>query len=409
MHLKCKSVPGYAWSVRPFRTPSAISVGDLYALIREKRGLTKTELGKLTGLSRTAVAVRVSELTMRGLVVDGGQAPSTGGRPAGLLSLNRTAGVVLTAAIGGSRARLAVCDLGGEILAAADIDREPGFGPEDLMPDVAQRLDQLLGESGHRDVRVFGVGVSLPGTVDPKRGCSVDSPVLSGWDQVPLAPFFGDLTKAPIVMDNDANVIALAEWRAGAGRGFDDLLVIKASSGLGAGIVAGGALQYGAIHAAGEFGHNKTLAAADRACRCGGVGCLEAVAGGWALVRALAENGRTVGNLREAVDLANGGDALARRLIRDSGRHIGEVLAAAVNLLNPAALVITGDLAGAYDIFVAGLRETLYGNATTLATRTLQIVPSAFGDRVGIAGTAMMALDQVLGRDAIDDLVTPSR
>jgi predicted NBD/HSP70 family sugar kinase len=100
---------------------------------------------------------------------------------------------------------------------------------------------------------------------------------------------------------------------------------------------------------------------------------------------------------------------LARRLIRDSGRHVGEVLAAAVNLLNPAALVVAGDVAGGYDFFVAGLRETLYGNATTLSTRTLEVVPTAFGDRAGVIGSALLVLDQVLGPAAIDALVTPSR
>lgn len=393
----------------PAQSSSAWSVGELYALIRRNAGLSRPELGKVTGLSRTAVSARVRELTALGLVREGDHAASTGGRPAGLVSLNASAGVVLTAALGGSRVRLAACDLGGEPLASADIDREPGFGPEDLMPDVVACLGRLLADSGYPPARVFGVGLSLPGTVDPRRGCSVDSPVLSGWDGVPLTPYLRALTDAPVVVDNDANVIALAEWRSGAGRGSDDVLVIKASTGLGAGIIAGGALQRGATRAAGEFGHNKTAAASGKACRCGDVGCLEAVAGGWALVRALADSGHTVRNLRDVVELAHGGDALARRLIRDAGRHVGEVLAAAVNMLNPATLIVAGDVAGAYDIFVAGLRETLYGNATALATRSLQIAPSAFGDRGGVLGTAMTVLDQVLGPSAIDAMVTPSR
>ena len=391
------------------RSSSAWSVGELYALIRRNAGLSRPELGRLTGLSRTAVSARVRELTALGLVNEGDQAPSTGGRPAGLVSFNASAGVVLTAALGGSRVRLAACDLAGEPLASADIDREPGFGPDDLMPDVVTCLGQLLAKSGYSPARIFGVGLSLPGTVDPQRGCSADSPVLSGWDGVPLVPYLRALTDAPVVVDNDANVIALAEWRSGAGRGSDDVLVVKASTGLGAGIVAGGVLQRGAARAAGEFGHNKTTAAAGKACRCGDVGCLEAVAGGWALVRMLAENGQAVRNLRDVVELAHGGDALARRLIRDAGRHVGEVLAAAVNMLNPATLIVAGDVAGAYDIFVAGLRETLYGNATALATRSLQIAPSAFGDRGGVLGTAMTVLDQVLGPRAVDAMVTPSR
>lgn len=378
------------------RTAPVTAVDDLYALIRDKRAVSRAEIGALTGMSRTAVAARVRQLTARGLVVEQEQAPSSGGRPATLVSFNAEAGIVLSAAIGGSRARLAVCDLAGDIRAAADIDEEPGFGPDDLMPTVAARLEVLLDESGHRGARIFGIGISLPGTVDPQRGCSLDSPVLTGWDGVPLAPYFAALGGAPVVLENDANAFALAEWRAGAGRSLEDVLVIKASTGLGAGIVAGGALQRGALGAAGEFGHDKTAAAAALPCRCGDVGCLEAVAGGWALVRALNDDGRTVLSLRDVVELAHSGDALARRLIRESGRHIGEVLAGAVNLLNPAALVVAGDVAGAYDIFVAGLRETLYGNATALATRSLQIVPSQLGDRAGVIGTAMMVLDAVL-------------
>jgi predicted NBD/HSP70 family sugar kinase len=109
-----------------------------------------------------------------------------------------------------------------------------------------------------------------------------------------------------------------------------------------------------------------------------------------------------VGHIRDLVDLGLGGDPEARRLIRESGRHIGEVLAGAVNLLNPEALVIAGDMAKAYDILVAGLRETVYGNAIALATRELQILPSTHGDQSGVIGSAAMILDHVLSARAID-------
>ena len=380
-----------------------MSAGDIYALIRERRDITRSEIRQLSGLSRTAVSARVAPLAAQGLVVERELAPSTGGRPATYLSFNADAGVVLSAAIGRSRTRLAVCNLAGEILAGTDIDQEPGLGPDDLMPDIVKRLDELLDDSGHRDAWIYGVGLSLPGTVDGQRGCSLDSPIMSGWDGVPLPPYFAELTDAPVILDNDANVITLAE-RRGARQAVDDLLVIKASTGLGAGIIAGGALQRGAVSAAGEFGHNKTPAADGVPCRCGDTGCLEAIASGWALVRALQESGRPVGHLRDVVELANSGDALARRMIRDSGRHVGEVLATAVNLLNPAMVVVAGDMSSAYDIFVAGLRETLYGNATALATRTLQVVPSTYGDRSGVIGSATMVLDHVLSPAAIDAL-----
>jgi predicted NBD/HSP70 family sugar kinase len=102
------------------------------------------------------------------------------------------------------------------------------------------------------------------------------------------------------------------------------------------------------------------------------------------------------------VTLAVDGDPDARRLVRESGRRVGEVLAGAVNLLNPAALVVGGDMARAYDVFVAGLRETLYGGATALATRELEILPTTHGDRSGVVGCARLALEEVLSVEAVD-------
>ena len=377
------------------------TVGDVFALIRARRDTTRTEIAHLTGLSRTAVAARISALEALGLVVEQEQAPSTGGRPPTLLSFDAAAGVVLTVAVGISRTRLAVCNLAGEVLSIGDIDQEMALGPDDLMPEVVKRLDLLLDD--HRDVPVYGIGLSLPGTVDRERGCSRDSPILRGWDGVDLRPYFAEperLSGVRVVMDNDANAIALAE------RGDrDDVLVLKVSTGLGAGIIAGGVLQRGAAQAAGEFGHNKIAAAQGIPCRCGDTGCLEAIAGGWAVVHALQQQGRPVRHMRDVVELANGGDAEARRMIRDSGRYVGEVVAAAVNLLNPAVLVVSGDLAGAYEIFVAGLREALYGNATAQATRTLSVVPASNGDRSAIVGSAVMVLDEVLGPRAVDSLI----
>jgi predicted NBD/HSP70 family sugar kinase len=378
------------------------TAGELFVLIRDGVATTRSELRRLTGLSRTAVAARVSALSSRGLVVEREEGPSTGGRPPTLLKFNSDAGVVLSAAIGRSRTRLAVCNLAGDILAISDLDQEVGLGPDDLMPDVVKRLEALLGESGRDAGTVHGVGLSLPGTVDQQRACSLDSPVMSGWDGVPLKPYFRDLTAAPILVDNDANVIALAE-RGGGRRGVDDLLLLKLSTGLGAGIISGGVLQRGAVGAAGEFGHNKTPAAAGLPCRCGDTGCLEAIAGGWALVRALQQQGKAVGHIRDVVDLANRGEPEARGLIRMSGRHVGEVIAGAVNLLNPAIVVIDGDMARAYDILVAGLREALYGNATALSTRVLQVVPTTYGDRSGVIGGATLILDRILSAGAIDE------
>ena len=381
------------------RTPA--STGEVFALIRSGAASTRSEIARATGLSRTAVTARLAALMAAGLVVEAEEGPSSGGRPPSTLRFNSRSGVVLAGALGRSRTQLAVCDLDAEVLAAADLDQEVGIGPDDLMPLVASRFATLLESAGRTVADVRGVGLSIPGTVDFAAGASLDSPIMRGWDGVPLAPYLRELVDAPTVVDNDANALALSE-RRGHLQTFRHALLVKASTGLGAGIVSEGRILRGALGAAGEIGHVKSPAADGLRCRCGDIGCLEAVAGGWALVQALREQGREVGHVRDLVAMAREGDGEARRLVRDSGRRTGEVLAAAVNLLNPEAVIVGGDMALAYDTFVAGLRETVYSKATALATRELQIVPTTYGERSGVVGCASMVLEQVLSAAAVD-------
>lgn len=387
---------------RPASHPA--SAGEVFALIRDDHVGTRSDLMRVTGLSRTAVAARLTALLQTGLVVENDEGPSTGGRPPARLRFDPDAGVVMAAAIGRSRTQLAVCDLAGEVLAAEDVDQEPGVAPGELLPEVAKRLNGLMEQAGRSHDQLRGIGASIPGTVDFDRGASLDSPLMVGWDGVALAPYLTQGSDVPVYVDNDVNVMVLSE-RSGHLERFRDVLMVKASTGLGAGIVSGGELQRGALGAAGEIGHTKTPAAEGLVCRCGDVGCLEAVAGGWALVRTMREQGHDVGHVRDLVDLAISGDPEARRLIRESGRRLGEVLAGAVTLLNPEAVVVGGDMAQAYDAFVAGVRETTYANATALSTRELEILPATHGDRSGVVGCASLVLEQVLSVDAVDRAV----
>src|ERR1035437_1079356 len=383
------------------RMTNPATVGRVFTLIREGIATTRGEIGRRTGLSRTAVASRVTALIDARLVVEVEGSASSVGRPPTRLTFNSGAGIVLSAAIGRSRSQVAVCDLAGEVIVEQDVVQEVGLGPDQVMPEVVGALTALLAQSGRSAEQVNGIGMSIPGTVDAERCCSRDSPIMRGWDGVPLAPYLSALATAPVYLENDTNVMALSE-RRGHLATYQDVLIVKASTGFGAGIVAGGVMQRGALGAAGDLGHIKTVAAKGLACRCGDSGCLEAVAGGWALVRDMRGRGRDVTHIRNVVDLALDGDPEARHDIRESGRRLGEVLAAGVNLLNPAAIVVGGDMAPAYDTFVAGLRETLYGNASAIATRDLQILSTTHADRSGVMGCAVLVLDQVLSEAALD-------
>jgi predicted NBD/HSP70 family sugar kinase len=379
-------------------TTAPATAGELLELVRSGRASTRSQLRLLTGLSRTAVTARVSSLTSAGLLVLGEELASTGGRPPGALVFNKEAAVVLAVAIGRSRSQLAVLDLDGQELASDSRDHEVGVGPDELMPQIVERLRVLLDGV---TPPILGIGLSLPGTLDPVRGLSIGSPVMSGWDGVELAPYFSGLGEAPLFVANDADVLARSELLGGAGS-LDDVLVVKASTGLGLGIVADGRVLSGSLGAAGEIGHTIVDAAGELPCRCGATGCLETIAGGWALVAKMAEAGQPVGHVRDLVALALQGDSFARGLLRDSGRELGEVLAVAINLLNPAAVVIGGDMAAAFDFYVAGVRESVYRRAAPLATRDLQFLGATHGDRAGVVGCAALALDHVLSPLAVD-------
>lgn len=221
-----------------------------------------------------------------------------------------------------------------------------------------------------------------------------------GWGDVAIPEFVTDRFPVPVRVDNDVNVLALAEHHLHPG--VDDLLVIKASTGIGAGIIAGGRLQRGALGASGEIGHVKVADGPGAACRCGDVDCLEAVASGWALARQFDELGKPVSDALGIAELVRAGDPDALRLVREAGRRIGEVVAGAVNLLNPALVVVGGDLAHAYDPLVAGIRELIYQRSSAMATRALRIEPGRLSERAGVANCATMILDDVLSSRAID-------
>jgi predicted NBD/HSP70 family sugar kinase len=380
------------------------TAGQIFQLILSNQANSRSEIGRLTGLSRTAVTARVNQLMAQGLVVECATAESTGGRPAGRLSFNASGGVVLLASVGRSRIQLAVANLDCSLLAEESVEADQASGPHRCLPAVVDRLHEMLSCCGRQPADVRGVGVSVPGSVDLHRGAMVSSIALPSWDDVTLAPLFRRGLDVPVLVDKDVNVMAIAE-RHGLLRDVRDLLMVKASTGIGVGIVSGGALQRGSLFAAGELGHIPLRDGSGVLCRCGQTDCLEAIAGGWAMVKALRQLGRDVQHVRDVVAIALAGDPEALGMIRDSGRRVGEVLSAAVTLLNPEVVAIGGDLAEAYEPFVAGLRETVYQRSTALSTRQLRIVASTFGEHQGLRGCAAMINELITSEQAVDSAV----
>ncbi|MFG1944222.1 ROK family protein [Nonomuraea sp. NPDC048826] len=383
------------------RTAATLATsGDVLQLIRTGEAVTRADIGRVTGLSRPAVQLRVDELLDRGLVVERADAPSTGGRPPVRLEFNAAGGVVLVAALGASRTRVAICDLAARELAGQDFAIDVEQGPDVVLPLVMDTWEELLGDRPRSAVR--GVGMGMPATVEFAEGRTESARVMASWTGVVIPPLVRARFPVPVLVDNDVNVLAIGEHR-GAYPELDDLMFIKVSTRIGAGIIAGGGILRGALGAAGEIGHIPVRDGGGVLCRCGNVDCVDSVASGTALLRDLRAAGKDVKNIADVTRLVRAGDAEVMATVREAGRRIGEVVAGAVNILNPSVVVLGGDMAEAFGPLVSSIREVVYRRSTALATRRLRIEPSRLGPGAGISGCAVMVLDHVLSPEAVDE------
>jgi predicted NBD/HSP70 family sugar kinase len=371
-------------------------------MIRE-RELSRAEIARVTGLARSTVSLRVGALLELGLITEEGDGPSTGGRPATRLRLHRAGGVVLTADLGAHHDRLAVVDLAGQVLSERVAERPIADGPNVILPWVRDNFLAQLDELGLAVAKVIGIGIGVPGPVEFAAGRAVEPPIMPGWNGVSIADHFADaLPGVEVLVDNDVNIMAVGEYRTTWQPSVDDLIYVKVATGIGAGIIAGGQLQRGAQGAAGDIGHIPASQHTELVCACGNAGCIEAVASGSALARRLRALGCDTTTSRDVVAAVQNGNADAIRLVREAGRLLGEVLAHAVNLLNPSVLVIGGELAKAEQHLFAGIREAIYRRGAVLATGQLQIVPTRLGDRAGVLGAAALVFDQRLSPEAVN-------
>jgi predicted NBD/HSP70 family sugar kinase len=344
---------------------------------------------------------RLGVLSSAGLVKLAGDGQSSGGRPASIFAFDETAGVVVVGDLGQTGCHLAVCDLAAQPLAEHTAPLSIDEGPAVVLEWVKARFAELLHDLGHGWDSVLGVGIGLPGPVDFDTGRPVSPPAMPGWDGVDVPSLFADVTDCPVLVDNDARIMALGEHRA-ARRVAPHMIFVKIGSGIGAGLIADGRVLRGARGAAGDIGHIVVDAKATEVCRCGNVGCLDAVAGGWAIAHRMGDIAPTP---PDVVRLARAGHPDATGQVRRSGRLVGSALADAVNLLNPTTVVIGGKLAEADEQVFAAVREVVYRKATPVASRHLEIVLTELGHMAGVIGGAHMAIDYVLAPERVADLL----
>ncbi|WP_028651280.1 ROK family protein [Nocardioides halotolerans] len=342
---------------------------------------TQAELARATGLAPATVSSIVRELAGAGLV----DTEAGSGRRGSSVQLARGAGIVAGVDFGHSHVAVGVGDLAGRMLADQRIALDTPTGHQEalaLAKDLLARMSAGLGELRH-------VGLGLPAPVNEEVIRS--SAIFPGWEGVNARAVAEETFAAPVHVENDANLGALAEHRHGVGRGRSSSVFVKISSGVGAGIIIGNELFHGAGGTAGEIGH-LTLDEQGPLCRCGSRGCLEAYTS-TANVLAMLAGQLPDASLDDVVAAAHEGNVSAQRALEDAGLHLGWGLASIVNLLNPELVVVGGDMARAGELLLESARIGLRRHALDSVALT-PVLASELGERASLVGAVLLAAER---------------
>src|SRR5438876_10967976 len=388
-------IPGTPALARHQRTPAL-----LLETIRDLGGVTRADLSRLTGLSRSAVAHAIAALLADGLIAErepGGGHAGQRGRPATLLTPSRPPGHVVGIDFGHAHVGVAIADTAGEVLAESRLGADVDHHADEVLDTSARMTRDLLSQAGVPLSQVTAVVAGIPGPVDPRTRALRPPAILAAWAGRDAGRELATRLGRPVEVANDAVLGALGELRYGAGRGRQDFVYVKASHGVGAGLVLGGRIYRGAAGIAGEIGHT-SLPDATEWCRCGNRGCLETVVSLAPLQRGLARIGIPMaadGPGRPTARLPE--NTLAARVLTEAGQILGRTLADLCNCLNPEAVILGGEIGTAGPPLVAGVRESIDRYAQPAAAEAVQVLAAGLGARSELMGAVALAAGQVAG------------
>ncbi|MGZ5314704.1 MAG: ROK family protein [Solirubrobacterales bacterium] len=364
--------------------------------LRERGTASRAELARATGLSRSTVSTIVADLMAADLVSEQGEATGVahgeqGGRPPVPLALNTSAGVALGVDFGHTHLRVAVADLSHAVLAEGGRELDVDHSAEQGLDGAAELVEQVLAEAGVDRGRVIGVGMGVPGPISRATGSVGSSSILPGWVGVDAAAEMERRLALPVHVENDANLGAMAEFVWGSGRGHSELIYIKLSSGVGAGLLLDGRLYRGAGGTAGEIGHTPARHG-DAVCRCGARGCLETVASAHSIAALVGgSRGEEVSRTR-LLELIAASDPASLRLIGEAGREIGISIAGLCNVINPGRVIVGGELSAAGDAITEPLMESIRRYAIPSAAEDVSVVAGVLGERAELLGALALVL-----------------
>ena len=368
--------------------------------IRRQQRVPRIDLSELTGISRATVTTITAELLREGLIEevssDLGEKDSKRGRPKVDLKIRGAARLIAGAKISHKTISLVLLDFEGTQLAAHEAELEEAVMPtEDMTVVLADLLEVLARKMGLSRADIAGFGLGIAGIVDAPRGFVHWSPSLDSRN-VMLGDILGRGLGIPVFIDNDANLVAMAEKSFGLGVGHNDFIVVTIESGVGMGIVINNEIYRGTRGCGAEFGHTK-VQLEGALCRCGQRGCLEAYAADYALTReAMMASGEAAE--REVEDIlraAKEGDEMAASIVSRAGRMFAMGLANIVNIFDPERIILAGEQMQSSHLYAEEVIEGMRKLIVQVDKAPPEVVVHKWGNLMWARGAAAYALEKV--------------
>jgi len=386
----------------------AYNEAGILDLIRMGKAISRADLSKATGLSPTAAGAIVSSLIEKGYIHEVGTGESKGGRKPVLLELKPDSYYSIGLDVDVDGISSVLIDITGKTLYKG-ASKLTSIAPEDVISAAENCVRQIIKEFSIQPSRLLGVGVSVPGMVDPSTYRVVLAPNL-GWEDIDLVSMLEEKLKLPIYIENEAMASAICENWLGACQSANNFVCVNIKSGIGAGIFTGGKLYRGTSGSAGEVGHIVVDENGPR-CGCGNYGCLETIASTSGIVnkaRRMVRQG-VVSSLNEIADVdqigfdeivqaARNDDEMAKGLLNDAARYLGIALSSLVNTLNPSRIVLGKDFAKYGDLVMPTLRSIVDGKALKRPAQNVEIIISEIGESSSTLGAAIVPLKKLFGK-----------
>jgi predicted NBD/HSP70 family sugar kinase len=362
--------------------------------IRQNPSVARSDIVRITGLSPSSVTFILKRLKRERMISEekAAEHAQLGRRPT-VLRLRPDARLAIGAEISRSGARVALADFNGQVLRDKAVAFHPN--PEIYFDRVHAAIRSLVDRAAHE--QMLGVGVGLPGTIDPSSGRVIAAENL-GWFRVEAGARLRGRLPFPFYYENLAKLAALGEmWVSERdNRPLHDFVSVVARGGIGTGVIINGQLLQGAHSAASEFGHT-TLYADGRRCACGNTGCWEQYASDFALCRLYAEMGGQDGSAAESdaaeiIRRAREGDAIAQRALDETARHAGTGFANLIWALDPEAIVVGGWIAEAWSLIEDTVWASVRSRVAPYCLSELRILPSQHAADAGLLGAVALVL-----------------